>query len=202
MFADLDRCPDWLAAHEAAALAGYAPTDAGVARLVAELERREGEPTVYTPASRDLLDVRNATGAPLELATPRHTEERIERPLVSRATTVVHPILDLDLVATAKVCAETMGLPLEVIRAKTRGHAISSARAMSVFIWSSIGRRPAAIMAAYLGISEPAASQLRRFDSPALKRALPRLRVALDALGISAEHLDLCSPILDLALMG
>jgi len=201
-FANLSTCPEWLSVHEAALLAGYAPTDAGVAQLVADIERLDGEPIDYEPACRDIEDIRRTTGAQVELATPRHGEARVERPLVARAPTPLRPVLELDLARTAAACARALDLPPQALRSKVRRARVSSARALAILVWSSIGGRPAAEMASFLGISEPAASQLTRVGSKALERGLPHLRRVLDQLEIQAEHLDGCCPALDLHDLG
>ncbi len=202
LFADLSKCPEWLSVHEAAFLAGYPRTDAGVAKLVADIERLDGEPIDYEPASRDMRDIRRGTGARVELATPRHIGERIERPLVARAPTPLRPVLELRVARTAATCARALDLPPEALRSKNRSARASAARALAIFVWSSIGGQPAAVMASFLGISEPAASQLRRVGSKALERALPHLREVLDHLEIPAEHLDGCCPTLALHDLG
>lgn len=192
LFADLDRCPDWLDAHEAALLAGYPPTDAGVARLVADLERREAEPIVYAPAEPSLAQLRRLAGGPVDPATPIHDRAKLERPLVSRAPMILAPRLDLDVAETVAACAEAMGVPVSVARARTRRRAVVATRALAVFLWCAVGGRRAAVIAAYLGISEATASRLRRPGSDALQRSLPALEQAALILEIPLDWTRAC----------
>jgi len=169
--------PRWLDVGRALAIAGFEQTAAGRRAFGESVLRRSGErredvfgeidTAAMGRAARSALGttVRVAHGTLVAARDGGDAGARLESPVHVRSGAVVRERYEGDLREVARHAAAIIGVSLSELSRPTRVRRVVEARRVALIAATRHLGRTAAEMAAFFGISSPAASKLTRWDS-------------------------------------
>jgi hypothetical protein len=159
----LDACPDeWLDTELGLSLCGFDSSPAGRQRFYDYVRASDGV-TRDQIAEEGLTSARRSAralaGAPVEIASPEENNGESAVQILAAPFTPLRPRWPGDVQAAIMAVEVQTGVPVERMQSRDRHRRVVAARKLALHLWAMLGRDQSS-MAAALGISRSAASQL------------------------------------------
>lgn len=165
-----EPAPPWLAVELGLTLAGFQPGARGRAAFDEHVSSRAGDARDIELSGGDMAARRSRKrvdfGGPVELCTERALGPgRTESPVFVRPSTPIRPRWCGPFSALVTIVAQSTGVPEAALVSRDRSRRVVRARRIAIVAATQYLGRSQTEIAAYLGLSDSAASRLRSRDA-------------------------------------
>jgi hypothetical protein len=184
----LEEAPPWLDVAQGLRVCGFSGASTGRRAFHAFVAERRAEPRSGSFAAADLQaqrrTARKRLAGPVEVASPcvagdsAHALE-LHVPVVVSSSSPRRASWTGDVLDVVRATARLNRVPEDLLRSRTRTHALSATRRLALLVWCHGLSRPAVEMTQALGIGASTASQHLARSTPAERDRATRLAASL-----------------------